>query len=124
MLTMSSPKRKKRALPSRNKTVNTPDDGNACPSCVDFGKDRKEKFPEAFFCSNCDAWDLEGVNPKCKQTSRRFKCQAKLGPNWFHPTVVKVDIGVAILQQVGVKKKQRVMKRRRRRCRSTSSATK
>jgi hypothetical protein len=88
---MSSPKRKKRALPSRNNTINTPEVGSTCPTCVDFGKDRKEKYPAAFFCSNCDAWDLEPPNSRSKQNSRRFKCQAKLGPNWFHPTTVQTE---------------------------------
>eukprot|EP00978_Attheya_sp_CCMP212_P033071 scaffold131785_cov37-Attheya_sp.AAC.2 len=62
------------------------------PWCTDFGdskEERKEKFPDAKFCSKCEDWENEGPNTRSKQTSRRFACQANLGPNWFMAVQVK-----------------------------------
>ena len=27
------------------------------PTCCDYGPDRRQKFPEYFFCSECDFWE-------------------------------------------------------------------
>eukprot|EP00978_Attheya_sp_CCMP212_P032127 scaffold123909_cov56-Attheya_sp.AAC.1 len=89
---MSTTRRRKRTLPYNGSTHNEVEDGNRCPTCSDFGPDRKVHYPDASFCSKCDDWDVtQATGGKGKRKSRRFKCQANLGPNWFTPSKKKQE---------------------------------
>jgi hypothetical protein len=81
---------------SKSRTLHTSHDGkNRVPWCTAFGTikdERKAKFPNAKFCSNCEAWESrDPLNKRAKQTSVRFACQANFGLNWFVPTSQKDD---------------------------------
>jgi len=46
-------------------------------TCLDFGKDRRVKYHDAFFCLSCDDWEnCHVVNSRAKRDSVRFRCKA------------------------------------------------
>jgi len=46
-------------------------------SCLSFGSDRRNVFPDHFFCHNCDIWEsLPVKGHQLKRTSRRYACTA------------------------------------------------
>eukprot|EP00978_Attheya_sp_CCMP212_P004923 scaffold10766_cov46-Attheya_sp.AAC.1 len=79
---MSTTRRRKRTLPSNGSTNNEVEDGNRCPTCSDFGPDRKVNYPDTSFCSKCDDWDVtQATGGRGKRESHQFKFQANVGPN-------------------------------------------
>jgi hypothetical protein len=107
--TMSTNDNGKKNNPPRGS--NTLDDSTRRRTCSDFGGrlERKKLHPLAFFCSPCDLYDLQkegGGNGQ--RNSRRHKCVADHGPNWFAPSNLNEEWHGNTIREVVCGKTKRV----------------
>ena len=75
-------------------TVSRTRAGKSAVTCLAFGKDRKEKYPDYFFCHGCDS--LEDVvwsgNRRANRNMAKYICTGGHEGDCNHPTTLENNI--------------------------------
>ena len=72
--------------------------------CTDFGRDRKEKYPDFFFCHQCDLYETitpDGLH-RVNRESTRYKCRGNHKSRMF-PTTRKKLLFTSFVQTQSIK---------------------
>ena len=61
---------------------------NSAVTCLAFGKDRKENFPDYFFCHGCDLLEdaVWSGNTRANRNQAKYVCTGGHEGNRIHPT--------------------------------------